>query len=302
MPAATASSAAHSPSEVLHLEGPVGALACHVAGPPHAAPLLLVHSVNAAASAHEVRPLFEHFARTRRVYAPDLPGFGDSARSAIRYTPAVMTAAILAVAEEIGTRHGGRPLDALATSLSCEFLARAAIERPQRWRSLALASPTGFSGARPAYGPPGSTRALPRLHALLAGRPWSRPLFDLLTTRTSVRFFLRKTFGRRDIDEQMFEAAWTCARHPEAHHAPFCFLCGFLFSADIGRVYEALDLPVWMVHGTRGDFVDYRQKTSLALGPNWSWTVMPSGALPWFEEPDRFCADYARFLSAVESA
>jgi pimeloyl-ACP methyl ester carboxylesterase len=258
--------------------------------------------VNAAAGVHEVRPLIEHYAATRRVYAPDLPGFGASERPAVAYTPALMTAAIEAVAADIARTHGAGPLDGLAVSLSCEFLARAALAAPPRWRSLALVSPTGFSGTRPAFGPPGSTRALPRLHALLAGRRWSRALFDLLTSRGSVRFFLRKTWGRREIDERMFEEAVACARAPGAEHAPLCFLCGMLFGADIGRVYQALRQPVWMVHGTRGDFVDYRQKATLGLGANWTWTVLETGALPHFERTAEFCAAYSRFLAAAQPA
>ena len=38
-------------------------------------PLLLLHSINASASAYEVKPLFEHYRQQRPVYAPDLPGF-----------------------------------------------------------------------------------------------------------------------------------------------------------------------------------------------------------------------------------
>ena len=41
---------------------------------PALPPLLLIHSVNAAASAAEVRPLFEHYRRERRVIAMELPG------------------------------------------------------------------------------------------------------------------------------------------------------------------------------------------------------------------------------------
>ena len=41
-------------------------------------PLLLIHSVNAAASAYEMRPIFERFRGQRPVYALDLPGFGWS--------------------------------------------------------------------------------------------------------------------------------------------------------------------------------------------------------------------------------
>ncbi|MCA9961666.1 MAG: hypothetical protein KC443_21655, partial [Anaerolineales bacterium] len=52
-------------------------------------PLLLIHSVNAAASAYEMRPLFEHSRGTRPVYASDLPGYGFSDREARNYTPGI---------------------------------------------------------------------------------------------------------------------------------------------------------------------------------------------------------------------
>src|SRR4051794_36329079 len=44
------------------------------------APVVLLHSVNAAASAYEMRPLFEALRGRRPVYALELPGFGFSAR------------------------------------------------------------------------------------------------------------------------------------------------------------------------------------------------------------------------------
>jgi pimeloyl-ACP methyl ester carboxylesterase len=56
-----------------------GRLSYYVSG--HGPPLLLVHSINAAGSAYEVKPLYEHYARSRTVYALDLPGFGFSDRS-----------------------------------------------------------------------------------------------------------------------------------------------------------------------------------------------------------------------------
>src|SRR5690606_14489158 len=43
--------------------------------------VVLVHSVTAAASAYEMRPLFEALRGSRPVYALDLPGFGFSDRS-----------------------------------------------------------------------------------------------------------------------------------------------------------------------------------------------------------------------------
>src|SRR5512141_2005525 len=56
--------------------GRAGRLSYYVGG--EGAPLLLIHSVNASASAYEVLPIYEHFRPRRRVYAVDLPGFGFS--------------------------------------------------------------------------------------------------------------------------------------------------------------------------------------------------------------------------------
>ncbi|GAB5492156.1 MAG: hypothetical protein Phog2KO_23710 [Phototrophicaceae bacterium] len=44
-------------------------------------PLVLLHSINAAANAYEMQPLFEHYQDDRPVYVLDLPGFGFSDRS-----------------------------------------------------------------------------------------------------------------------------------------------------------------------------------------------------------------------------
>ena len=69
-----------------------GGLICYVAG--SGPPLVLVHSVNAAASAAEVRPVFEHCRATHTVFAIDLPGFGFSERADRRDDPRRMTDAL----------------------------------------------------------------------------------------------------------------------------------------------------------------------------------------------------------------
>ena len=60
------------------LDTAAGRVSFYQAGPPEGRPLLLIHSVNAAASAYEVRPLFEHYKAFRPVYALELPGYGFS--------------------------------------------------------------------------------------------------------------------------------------------------------------------------------------------------------------------------------
>jgi pimeloyl-ACP methyl ester carboxylesterase len=241
------------------------------------APLLLLHSVNAAASVAEMRPLLERWAARRPVYAFDLPGFGTSERSDRAYTPRLMTDAVQAMADHVQALHGSAPLDALALSTGCEF--------------LALVSPTGLMGTRPRRGAPGRTRAVPGLHRLLAQPLWGESLFRQLTRPGVVHYFLRRTWGGPGVDAQLWADAVAAARAPGAHHAPLHFLSGGLFSADILSVYEALPQPVWVSHGTRGDFTDYRGLVHLRGRPNWRVSVFEGGALPYFEHPEAFDAE-----------
>jgi pimeloyl-ACP methyl ester carboxylesterase len=279
----------------------VGRIALYSAdGPADGAPLLLIHSINATPSAYEVRPLFNYYAGKRPVYALDLPGFGQSDRGDRVYSIKLMTDAIHAAVDEIRRTHA-RPVDALALSLSCEFLARAALERPAHFRTLALVSPTGFERkARDDAG--GGTRAMPWLRATLNFAPWSRGLYDLLTSRPSSKYFLKRTFGSKDIDQGLWDYAYLTTHQPDAQYAPYYFVSGYLFSKDALRLYEYLAHPVWMSHGVRGDFVDYRHEDRVQGRPNWSFTVFPSGAFPHFEMLDAFTRAYDSFLQPHDEA
>ena len=285
-----------------------GRLATFAAGPPVDAPspdlppLLLVHSINAAGSSYEVGPIWDHYKTLRTVYAFDLPGYGLSDRADRVYTPRLMTDAILDMIDAIQVRHGPGPIDVLALSLSSEFLARAAAERPAAFRSIALVSPTGFDSRGPRNGPPGSDRSMPKLYKTFTFGLWRAPLFRLLTSRVSIRYFLEKTWGSKSIDEGLLEYDIITTRQPGAEHAPYSFIGGFLFSNDISRVYGSLALPVWMVHGVRGDFVDYKGKRLIEGRPNWTIDVLETGALPQFEKMAAFAERYDAFLSRVAPA
>jgi len=278
--------------------GKAGRLSAYVAG--EGPPMLLVHSINAAASVAEVRPLHEHFRSAgRTVFSLDLPGFGFSDRSERPYTPRLMTDAIHDAVEQVRRRCGKAPIDALGLSLGCEFLARASAEAQGSFRTLALVSPTGFRGTQVLRGPAGSTRALPWLYAFLRGPGWGDSLYNALTRPGVIRYFLRKTWGSADIDEELWRACVVSARQAGAANAPLQFLSGNLFSADIHAVYEAVQAPVWMSHGQRGDFTDYRGKSIVERRSSWRITVYPTGAIPYFEIPERFMRDYEAFLAST---
>lgn len=273
-----------------------GRLAYYVAGA--GTPLLLVHSINAAASAYEVRPVFERLRHTHRVFAVDLPGYGLSDRSRRRYDVALFIDALRDMLDEIAAEAGAAPIDALAVSLASEFLARLAVEQPQRFRTLALVTPTGFRrGSDRLRGPTGATREIPGLHAALSVPLWANGLFSALASRASIRYFLQRTWGAKDIDEGMVDYAWMTTHQPGARHAPLAFLSGRLFSADIRAVYERITQPVWLAHGTRGDFRDFSEVDWTRRRGHWTVQPFDTGALPFFEQTEPFVAAYRRHLA-----
>lgn len=281
--------------ERVEFEGRAGQVSYYVAGSGE--PLLLIHSINAAASAYEVRPIFEHYRESRRVYALDLPGFGFSERSPRHYTPRLYTDAIHDMLDRIATDTGARSIDALAVSLGSEFLARAASEAPERFKSVALITPTGLRQNDRFDGPPGSTREVALVRSIISFPLWGRPFFDLLNTRVSQRFFLGQTFGSvEEIDQGLLEYDYLAAHQPGAEHAPFAFLSGAVFSGDIHRVYDSLTMPVWLGYGTRGEFGDVSLSQPVTQKPNWWIDSFATGALPYFQEPDEFFTAYDAFL------
>ncbi len=266
-----------------------------------ARPLVLVHSVNAAGSAYEVKPLYDHYRQRRPVYAPDLPGFGLSGRAARIYTPRIMTDAVHAVVAAARRAHGGVAVDAIALSLGAEFLARAAIEDPHSYRSLGLVSPTGFNRLPLRQGVPGSTLGRAGVYRVIAA-PWlGRSLFRLLTRRPVIRYFLRRTWGAPGIDEGLLDYDVAVTAQLGAEHAPLSFLSGYLFSGDSGTLYRGLAQPVWVAHGVRGDFVDYRGLRGLADRPNWQLQILQTGALPHFERLAEFVARFDAWQEQLES-
>jgi pimeloyl-ACP methyl ester carboxylesterase len=261
-----------------------------------------------------MRPLYDHYASRRRVFCLDLPGFGLSERTDRHYTPRLMTDAVKAATAEIKARSGEQTIDALALSLSCEYLSRAAVETPGDFRTLALVSPTGLSGRRKLLKPEGTTLGMPWLYRILRGTAmgaappaagsapgpgagWGRTTFGWLTRPNVIRYFLRRTWGSPNIDLPLWRYDIETARAPGAEFAPLHFLAGELFSADLHAVYQRLSQPTFMAHGVRGDFTNYKLAGMIVGRPNCRLRVYQTGALPYFEEPQQFCADYDAFLA-----
>lgn len=264
-------------------------------------PLVLVHSVNAAASAAEVRPLFDHYAARRPVLALELPGFGSSDRVDRPYGPALMSSAVLSALDYLRSLGFADAPDVLAVSLSCEFVARAALRQPQRFHSVCLVSPTGLAGGRDEAYDEGRSKKKPWLLAVLRFPLWSWLLFRALTSRPSLRWFLQRSWGSKRIDETLLDYDAETALQPGARHAPLAFLSGALFTRGVAQLYRRLRVPVWLAHGTRGEFADFDGVERLGPLAHWRRDRFDTGALPYFEALRDFGLLYDAFLTRVET-
>ncbi len=270
------------------------------AGNAQLTPLLLVHSINAAASAAEVKPLFDRYAGSRPVVAIELPGFGSSDRARIDYTPQLMSDCICRAAEHVQSLGFKRPADLMAVSLSCEMAAMAALKQPDSFRSLALISPTGFASKRPERYENGRTKDKPWLRWLLENGPWSNALFRWLTSEKTMRKFLERSWGSRQIDEGLFAYNLQTVAQPGARHAPYAFIGGSMFTRGATHLYAQLKQPVWMVHGTRGEFAKVDGLKHFAPVRPWAIDAMDTGAMPYFERPDEFNQRYDAFVAGLK--
>ena len=239
-------------------------------------PLVLLHSINAAPSAMEIRPLFEHYRDKRPVMAPDLPGFGLSDRPEVSYS-AVQYARWIAQ----WLKDFESPPDVVALSLTGEFVARAILEQGTRIRSLTLISPTGMGTANPPSLPDGS-----RLERLL-NSPWvGQSLFRALTTKASIRWFLSKAFVG-STPEYLVQYAWETARQPGAHLVPLKFLTFSLFTEQaMSRLYSRLTLPCLVLYDDDPN-IGFERLPEL-IDASGQWTIkrlVPSKGLPHWELP-----------------
>jgi pimeloyl-ACP methyl ester carboxylesterase len=289
-------------STVLYQSAPIPGFAQAAAD---ATPLLLVHSVNAAASAFEMEPLYVRQALRRPVFALDLPGFAAADKPDMLYTPVLMRDAIAAAMDWIAQHVTAMPIDIVALSLACEFATEAVLQqqKPPSVRSLALVSPSGMEGRRAEEKyEAGRTRQSKLALKMLRSTAFGRRLYRLLTTRASMRWFLSRTWGTKHFDRRLLEHSRACAALPGAEHLPLQFVCGGLFTRGIIERYRALPIPVWVAHGHRGSFTDFRAcpvrtgvGTTAASQPV-ERTVFDAGAMPHFELPDAFDKAYQRFL------
>lgn len=260
--------------------------------PTNLRPLVLIHSINAAASAYELRPLFEQFSLSRPTYVLEWPGFGQSQRGKLNYSARLYIDTLTDFLLLLTKDHCA--VDLVALSLSGEIAAAVAKDRPSLVHTLTLLSPTGLGRE------PHRDQASPVVEQLLTKMPWSRALFRLLCSHASIQYFLRKSFVG-PVDEGLQAYCHETAHQPGAEYAPWAFLAGrFPVSEVFERVYSELRTPTLILYD-KDAYTSFDRLGELLLRNQWvrSIRVPHTCGLPHWDSPRLTIALLTHHIQAV---
>ena len=268
----------------------LGRVFYHVGGAEDAPPMVLIHSLHAAASGYEWRYTFDFFVeKGYRVYVPDLLGFGLSDRPAMVYDDEVYIALIGDFLRDVVQA----PAVVMATSVSAAFAIASAARHPEWVAKLVLIVPVGVSQRNSQV--PGLTSTL---NGIFSARVVGEALFNLLTMPGNIRNFLKQDgFHRADlITDEMIEHHYNLAHLPNAHYAPAAFISG-LTNRDIGQEWASLKIPLLLVWGYHGKTTPPTKGTEfLKLNPRAATNGYDAKLLPQYECAESFNADTLAWL------
>ncbi len=212
---------------------------------PASETLVFLHGFGGGSSAYEWSKVYPAFASEYRILAPDLIGWGRSEHPARDYRADDYISTILEFMEQ--TCSG--PTTVIASSLTAAFTIRAAIERPDLFKSLILTTPAGLSDFGEDY-----TRSF--FAQIISVPVLDRFLYSTgVATDSGIRSFLeQRQFARPSrIYPEIVDAYLESAQQPNAEYAALAFVRGDL-CFDLSLYIQKLTIPTAILWGRKSQF------------------------------------------------
>lgn len=207
--------------------------------------LVFFHGFGGGSSAYEWSKVYPAFAAEYRVLAPDLIGWGRSEHPQKNYQVEDYITTLIQFIE----KTCGSPTDVIASSLTGAIAIRAAIARPDLFKSLILTIPSGLSDFGQDYGS--------SFFAKLVNTPiLDRLLYSTgIATDGGIRSFLeeRQFADSRRVYQEIVDAYLQSALEPNAEYAALSFVRGDL-CFDLSLYITQLTTPTAIVWGEKSQF------------------------------------------------
>jgi pimeloyl-ACP methyl ester carboxylesterase len=257
-------------------------------------PLLLVHSLHAAAWSYEWRSVVDALAENHTVYTLDLLGFGRSGRPNARYTARFYIGLIGDFAAQVI----GEPCALVASSLSAAYSIVLGARDPGRFPALVLIEPTGLVRLHEAPGTGGDTARLAFETPIIG-----TSMFNALVSRRSLRYFLERVYTDDSlVTDELVDLYYLASHQPNAKHAPSAFVAGHL-NLDVRRALRRLAQPALLVWGDQAREAPVEEARGfIAVKPDFEVAIFEHvGDLPHDERPEEFVEVVRTFLARVFS-
>ncbi|MEG4005160.1 alpha/beta hydrolase [Microcoleus sp. Pol11C1] len=207
--------------------------------------LVFFHGFGGGSSAYEWSKVYPAFAAEYRILAPDLIGWGRSEHPARNYQVEDYITTLIEFLE----KTCGSPTEVVASSLTGAIAIRAAIARPDLFKSLILTIPSGLSDFGQDYGS--------SFFAKLVNTPiLDRLLYSTgIATDGGIRSFLeqRQFADSRRVYQEIVDAYLASALEPNAEYAALSFVRGDL-CFDLSLYITQLTTPTAIIWGEKSQF------------------------------------------------
>lgn len=258
-------------------------------------PVLLVHSVHAAASSYEWRANVDALARTRKVFTIDLLGFGRSERPTVRYTPALF----LGLLSDFVRQVVGAPCAIVASSLAAAYAIVLGARDPGRFPALVLIEPVGVVRLSR------EGRTTGEFARIAVDTPVvGTAVFNGLVSHRAIRAFLESSYADDSlVTDEMVDVYYRSAHQPGAKHAPAAFV-GQQLNMDVRDALRRLVQPAMLVWGEQAVQAPLEEMRGfLALKSDFKPIIFsPCGDLPHHERAEEFNEAVMAFLAQAEAA
>jgi pimeloyl-ACP methyl ester carboxylesterase len=243
-------------------------------------PLVFVHGIYPGASSYEWSRVYPHFADRFQVLAPDLIGFGESARPS-RPLSASDHAAVLA--EFLKAKGDGERATIVASGLGAAIATLVAAQHPELIQRLVLLMPTGLTDR-------GAKRCL-RRGGWISRIPFLKQIYyrQFLATRAQIRAWLATFafFDANRIDDEMVDVLYSFAHQLGADKAIFQSATSKL-QVDLAKRFAELTQPVTLIWSQGAVFPPLRLAYELQQAPQQCSLVLleDCGMLAPLESPE----------------
>ncbi len=259
--------------------------------------LVFLHGLGGGSSAYEWSKVYPAFATEYRILAPDMLGWGRSAHPERNYEVEDYVTSIQKFIEQTCSE----PVIVIASALTAAFTIRAAIARPELFKSLILTTAAGLNEFGKNYQDNFFTKlaATPIIDRLLYSTG--------VATSFGIRSFLeQRQFAKGDrVYPELVEAYLQSAQQPNAEYAALSFVRGDL-CFDLTQYITQLTIPTALIWGQASEYtgpkVGHRLQEMNPQAVRIMYQLSDVGFTPQLELPSVTVGLIRKFLPLLEPA